>query len=108
MMPTGQFPGMSDGENQPIDVRYVANLARIDLSEEECATFQDQLGAILGYIETLQNVDVGDIEPTAHAAQVYDHLRKDRSRPGLGQQDLLRNAPASANGQIRVPKVVDS
>ena len=107
-MPARQFPVMSDGETQQIDVRYVANLARIDLSDDECATFQDQLGAILGYIETLQNVDVGDIEPTAHAAQVYDHLRADSSRHGLSQKDVLRNAPASANGQIRVPKVVDS
>jgi aspartyl-tRNA(Asn)/glutamyl-tRNA(Gln) amidotransferase subunit C len=99
---------MSNTQTEEIDVRYVANLARIDLSEEECATFQSQLGAILGYIETLKDVDVENIEPTAHAGQLYDCMREDETRPSLNQQDLLRNAPESALGQIRVPKVVDA
>ena len=89
-----------------MDVRYVANLARIELSDEECDTFQGQLDAIIGYIETLTDVDVEGIEPTAHASPVFDRLREDVSRPGLEQADLLRNAPESALGQIRVPKVV--
>ncbi len=91
-----------------MDVRYVANLARIDLSNEECETFQGQLDAILGYIETLTDVDIEGIEPTAHAAPVFDRLREDQARPGLEQADLLRNAPDSALGQVRVPKVVDA
>jgi aspartyl-tRNA(Asn)/glutamyl-tRNA(Gln) amidotransferase subunit C len=107
-MPSVQLHRMSSSQTEQIDVRYVANLARIDLSEEECAMFQGQLDAILGYIETLKDVDVEGIEPTAHAARIYDHLREDINRPGLGQEDLLRNAPESALGQIRVPKVVDA
>ncbi len=91
-----------------MDVRYVANLARIELSDEECDTFQGQLDAIIGYIETLTDVDVEGIEPTAHASPVFDRLREDVSRPGLEQADLLRNAPESALGQIRVPIVVDA
>lgn len=94
--------------SEHMDVRYIANLARIDLSDEECDTFQGQLDAILGYIEKLKNVDVEGIEPTAHAAPVFDRLREDTARPGLTQNDLLRNAPESALGQIRVPKVVDA
>lgn len=94
--------------SEHMDVRYIANLARIDLSDEECDTFQGQLDAILGYIEKLKNVDVEGIEPTAHAAPVFDRLREDTARPGLTQDDLLRNAPESALGQIRVPKVVDA
>ncbi|MCP5534988.1 MAG: Asp-tRNA(Asn)/Glu-tRNA(Gln) amidotransferase subunit GatC [Akkermansiaceae bacterium] len=93
--------------NAHMDVRYVANLARIELNDQECDTFQGQLDAILGYIEALKDVDVEGIEPTAHASPVFDRLREDLSRPGLGQADLLRNAPESALGQIRVPKVVD-
>lgn len=100
-----QFPRMS---SEHMDVRYVANLARIDLSNEECETFQGQLDAILGYIETLTDVNVDGIEPTAHASPVFDRLRQDQSRPGLEQADLLRNAPDSALGQVRVPKVVDA
>lgn len=94
--------------SEHMDVRYVANLARIDLSNEECETFQGQLDAILGYIETLTDVNVDGIEPTAHASPVFDRLRQDQSRPGLEQADLLRNAPDSALGQVRVPKVVDA
>ncbi|MBT8044849.1 MAG: Asp-tRNA(Asn)/Glu-tRNA(Gln) amidotransferase subunit GatC [Verrucomicrobiae bacterium] len=91
-----------------IDVRYVANLARIELSDDECDTFQGQLDAILGYIEKLNDVDIEGIEPTAHATPVFDRLREDTSRDGLTQNDLLENAPDSALGQIRVPKVVDA
>ena len=94
--------------SEHMDVRYVANLARIELSDEECDTFQGQLDAIIGYIETLTDVDVEGIEPTAHASPVFDRLREDVSRPGLEQDDLLRNAPESALGQIRVPKVGDA
>ena len=94
--------------SEHMDVRYVANLARIELSDEECDTFQGQLDAIIGYIETLTDVDVEGIEPTAHASPVFDRLREDVSRPGLEQADLLRNAPESAKGQVRVPKVVDA
>ena len=100
-----QLPRMS---SEQMDVRYVANLARMELSDEECATFQSQLEAVLGYIEKLKNVNVVGIEPTAHATPVFDRLREDVSRKGLGQEDLLRNAPESALGQIRVPKVVDA
>jgi len=91
-----------------MNVRHIADLARIDLSDEECSTFQGQLDAVLGYIETLKNVDIEGIEPTAHATPVYDQLREDFSRPGLEQADLLRNAPDKALGQIRMPKVVDA
>ncbi len=97
--------GMS---TENMDVRYVANLARIELTDAECEIFQGQLDAILGYIDTLRDVDVEGIEPTAHASPVFDRLREDASRSGLGQADLLQNAPESALGQIRVPKVVDA
>lgn len=94
--------------SEHIDVRYIADLARIDLSDRECETFQAQLEAVLGYIEQLKDVDVEGIEPTAHASPVFDRLREDVTRPGLGQADLLANAPDSGKGQIRVPKVVDA
>lgn len=99
---------MGRNKTDQIDVRYVADLARIDLSEEECSTFQEQLDAILGYIDSLKNVDVESVEAGGHGAVDETQLREDSSRPGLGQQELLLNAPESAMGQIRVPKVVDA
>ena len=89
-----------------IDVRYVANLARLELSDEEVATFQPQLEAILRHAEALTQLDVTGIEPTAHPAPVFDRLRPDVPHPGLTPEAVLRNAPDQAQGQIRVPKVV--
>ncbi len=91
-----------------IDVAYVAALARLELSEEEKVQFQKQLGSILAFVETLSELDVEDVEPTAHPAPVLDCFREDAVVEGLDREDLLRNAPDSALGQIRVPKVVDS
>jgi aspartyl-tRNA(Asn)/glutamyl-tRNA(Gln) amidotransferase subunit C len=89
-----------------IDVRYVANLARLELTEEEVATFQPQLEAILGYVEALSKLDVTGIEPTAHATTVFGKMRDDVPHESLSQQAMLQNAPDQAQGQIRVPKVV--
>ena len=91
-----------------IDVRYVANLARIDVTDEECVTFQGQLEAILGFIETLKDADVDTIELSEDNMPITDILREDMAIPALEQKDLIRNAPDSALGQIRVPKVVDA
>jgi aspartyl-tRNA(Asn)/glutamyl-tRNA(Gln) amidotransferase subunit C len=89
-----------------IDVSYVANLARLELSAEETATFQVQLDAILGYVETLSRLDVSGIEATAHAVPVCGRMRADEPRPSLPPQAVLQNAPDQSQGQIRVPKVV--
>lgn len=99
---------MSSAKTEQIDVRYVANLARIDLSEDECATFQKQLGAIIGYIDALKDVNLDSIDPENMPAVEDSQLREDICQKNLGQEDLLRNAPDSAKGQIRVPKVVDA
>ncbi|MEO0017804.1 MAG: Asp-tRNA(Asn)/Glu-tRNA(Gln) amidotransferase subunit GatC [Verrucomicrobiota bacterium] len=89
-----------------MDVRYVANLARLALSAEEVATFQTQLDAILGHVETLSALDVSGIDPTAHAAPVFGRMRTDEPHPSLPPEAVLQNAPDQSQGQIRVPKVV--
>lgn len=99
---------MSSDRTEQIDVRYVANLARIDLSEDECTMFQKQLGAIIGYIDALKDVNLESIDPENLAAIEESQLREDVCQKNLGQEDLLRNAPESSRGQIRVPKVVDA
>ena len=94
--------------DQQISLKRIAELARLDLSEEELATFEDQLTPILKHIDTLAALDVEGIEPTAHPAPVFDVLRPDTARPGLGAEALLQNAPESAQDQVRVSKVVDA
>ena len=59
-----------------LDVAHTANLARLDLSAEEIATFQGQLDKILDYVEKLTELDVEGIEPTAHASPVFDVMRE--------------------------------
>ena len=89
-----------------IDVRYVANLARLELTDDEVATFQPQLEAILGHVEALSKLDVSGIEPGAHAATVFGKMRDDVPHSSLTPEAVLQNAPDQAQGQIRVPKVV--
>lgn len=91
-----------------ISLRRIAELARLDLSEEELATFESQLAPILKHIDTLATLDVEGIEPTAHPTPVFDVLRPDTARQGLSAEAVLQNAPESAQDQIRVPKVVDA
>ena len=90
-----------------IDVKYVAHLARLSLSPEEEQKIGAQLGAILGYIEKLKEVDVAGVEPTAHAFPLVNVTRRDEVRPSMSNEDALRNAPAQANGLFIVPKIVE-
>lgn len=92
-----------------MDVKKVAHLARIHLSDEEAVVFQEQVEQILHYVEQLNRIDVEGIEPTAHAAAVFDVIREDvaDSTHQLSQEEALHNAPESAHDQIKMPKVVD-
>lgn len=91
----------------PIDVRYVARLARLALSPEEEQKFGAQLGHVLGYIEKLKEVDVSGVEPTAHAFPLVNVTRTDETRPSMTNEEALHNAPAKANGLFIVPKIVE-
>lgn len=95
---------MATGE---IDVKYVAQLARIALTPDEETKLGAQLGNILGYIEKLRELDVSNIEPTAHAVPLVNITRADETRPSLSHAEALRNAPRQANGLFIVPKIVE-
>jgi aspartyl-tRNA(Asn)/glutamyl-tRNA(Gln) amidotransferase subunit C len=89
------------------DVRYVAQLARLDLSEPEILQFQNQLGQVLSHVEQLKKLDVTGVEPTAHANEVTNVLRTDESRPWFTAEVALQNAPRTVNGLFIVPKVIE-
>jgi len=95
---------MASGE---IDVKYVAQLARIALTPEEEKKLGMQLGNILGYIEKLRELDVSNIEPTAHAVPLVNISRADATATSLSQAEALGNAPRQANGLFIVPKIVE-
>ena len=90
-----------------LDVRYIARLARLHLTDEETATFQTQLAHVLSYVEKLREADVEGVEPTAHANAVVNVFREDLPRPCFTQSEALANAPRSANGLFIVPKVIE-
>lgn len=89
------------------DIQYVAHLARLALTPEEEKKLGAQLGHILGYIEKLKELDVSDVEPTAHAVPLVNVTRADEVRPSLPHAEALRNAPAKASGLFIVPKIVE-
>ena len=90
-----------------LDVRYTAQLARLNLSEEEIATFQSQLSQVLDYVEKLSAVDVESVEPTAHTQPIFNVFRADESRDWFDAKTALANAPRQANGLFSVTKVVE-
>jgi aspartyl-tRNA(Asn)/glutamyl-tRNA(Gln) amidotransferase subunit C len=90
-----------------IDVKYVAHLARLELTPEEERKFGEQLGHVLGYVEKLKELDVTGIEPTAHAMPRVNVTRRDATRPSIPQEDALGNAPAQAGGLFIVPKIIE-
>jgi aspartyl-tRNA(Asn)/glutamyl-tRNA(Gln) amidotransferase subunit C len=89
------------------DIKYVAHLARLSLTPDEEKQFAAQLAGILGYIEKLKELDVTNIEPTAHATPLVNVFRQDQIQPTLSNEEALRNAPAKANGLFIVPKIVE-
>jgi aspartyl-tRNA(Asn)/glutamyl-tRNA(Gln) amidotransferase subunit C len=90
-----------------MNVKYVAHLARLHLTPEEEQKFGAQLGQVLGYIEKLQQLDVSQVEPTAHAMPLVNVTRPDAVRPSLPHEEALRNAPNQASGLFIVPKIVE-
>ncbi|MGH7935538.1 MAG: Asp-tRNA(Asn)/Glu-tRNA(Gln) amidotransferase subunit GatC [Chthoniobacterales bacterium] len=90
-----------------LDVAYVAELARLELTAEETALFQTQLGQVLKHAARLRELNLAGVEPAAHAVSALNVFREDEIRPSLPQEEALRNAPRSANGLFVVPKVIE-
>lgn len=90
-----------------LNIDYVAQLARLELTQEEKERFAKQLGDILSYIEKLKQVDVSHVEPTAHAFPVHNVWREDVAEEALDTSVLERMAPAARNQMVVVPKVVE-
>ncbi|MGB0416233.1 MAG: Asp-tRNA(Asn)/Glu-tRNA(Gln) amidotransferase subunit GatC [Coraliomargarita sp.] len=94
--------------NPHIDIDYVANLARIELSDEEKAKLGGQLDDILGYFEKLNAVNVDGVEPMAHARPVFNVWREgDEAGETYSPEVLTKMAPEQRENQVVVPKVVE-
>ena len=90
------------------EIKHIALLSRLELSEAERERAQNELSQIVGYFETLSKLDTTGVEPTMHALPLQNVLRKDEVRPGLSRQEALQNAPEQADGMFQVPRVVEA
>ena len=90
-----------------IDVAYVAELARLDLTDDEKAVFQPQLENIVKYVEKISSVDVDGVPPTLHGHAVVNALREDEVRPSMDREKALANAPARVGEEFLLPKIVE-
>ena len=88
------------------DVRHVAMLARLALTDAEVEAMRDDLNSILGHIDEIQRLDLADVEPMAHAIAVTNVTRHDVVVPSLPQEVAISNAPASEKGAFLIPQIV--
>jgi aspartyl-tRNA(Asn)/glutamyl-tRNA(Gln) amidotransferase subunit C len=88
------------------DVEHIASLARLEFTAEEKTTFTHQLNSILAYVEQLNELDTTNVEPLAHVIELEDAFRADVAKPGVTQEDALKNAPAKTEKFFKVPKVI--
>ncbi len=95
------------GKIDESQVRRVALLARLELSDREIAQFSTQLSAIVEYIEKLNELDTENVEPLAHCLPVHNVFREDQVRPSLTNEQALANAPDQADGYFKVPKILE-
>jgi aspartyl-tRNA(Asn)/glutamyl-tRNA(Gln) amidotransferase subunit C len=93
-------------ESHEIDVAHVAKLARLNLTAEEAALFQQQLARVIEYAEKLRAPDTSAVDE-ADNDTLLDVLREDEPRPWFTAEEALRNAPRQANDLFVVPKVLE-
>lgn len=89
------------------EVKHVANLARLAITEEETEKLQKQLDSIITFAEQLNELDTENIEPTTHVLHMKNVLREDKASKGLPREEVLKNAPDHQDGQIRVPGIME-
>jgi aspartyl-tRNA(Asn)/glutamyl-tRNA(Gln) amidotransferase subunit C len=89
------------------DVKYVANLARLQLTDEEAEQLKGDMNRILEYMETLNELDTSGVEPLEHVTELDVRFRKDEAKPPLSHEDALKNAPDADSDYFRVPRVIE-
>jgi aspartyl-tRNA(Asn)/glutamyl-tRNA(Gln) amidotransferase subunit C len=85
------------------EVLHVARLARLELTDEEVGRFTDQLSAILEAVAKVSELDLSDVEPTAHPLDVVNAWAEDEPRASISVDEALANAPERHGGFFKVP-----
>jgi aspartyl-tRNA(Asn)/glutamyl-tRNA(Gln) amidotransferase subunit C len=91
-----------------IDIRHVATLARLALTEDEIATYGAQLGSLMTHVDALANLDTAEVPATAQVIPSRNVQREDAIRPEiiLTREAALQNAPDAVAGYFRVPRII--
>lgn len=88
------------------EIKNIALLSRLEVPEERMVQMEKALNDVLQYVEELEELDLTDVEPMAHAVQVQNVFRKDEVKPSLDRKLALQNAPEEDNGYFKVPRVI--
>ncbi len=89
------------------DVKHVAHLARLAVTEEEAEQMRKELDAIITFAEQLNELDTTNVKPTSHVLKMVNVLREDVAAEGLPVEEVVKNAPDQQDGYIRVPSIMD-
>jgi len=89
------------------EVRHVADLARLELSPEEVELFTGDMNRILDYMDQLNELDTGGVEPTSHVLSLKNVFREDVVGESLTVDEVLANAPRREKGHFVVPKIIE-
>jgi aspartyl-tRNA(Asn)/glutamyl-tRNA(Gln) amidotransferase subunit C len=85
------------------EVLHVARLARLELSDDEVAKFQEQLSDILEAVSKVSELDLSDVPPTAHPLEIQNAWAEDVPHESLAREDVFRNAPDHEDDHFRTP-----
>ena len=89
------------------EVKHVAHLARLAITEEDSEKFAGQLAAITNFAEQLNELDTTNVEPTTHVLPLVNVLREDKSVPGLDRDKMMKNVRDQEAGQVKVPTILE-
>lgn len=89
------------------EVKYVADLARLQFTDEETERLKGDLNQILDYMETLDELDTSDVEPLEHVIDLEYRLRDDTAQEPVTHNEALKNAPDADSDYFRVPRVIE-
>ena len=87
-------------------VAHVAQLARLDLTDEELALYTGQLAAVLEHAADVEALELDDVPPTLHPLPLVNVLRDDDPRPGIDRDEVMAMAPDAEGGRFRVPRIM--
>lgn len=89
------------------EVKHVAHLARLAITEEEAEKFAEQLGKITNFAQQLNELDTTNVEPTSHVLPLVNVLREDVAKEGLPLEKVMLNVKDQEAGQIKVPSIME-